>query len=61
MTIVPLIIFMVSCADQNIEQEENEPKTKEIPKPQYTLTDDQTHNKFSRSIPPLLVQRGYRL
>ena len=50
--IVPLSIFMISCADQNIEQEE--PKTKEITKPQYTLTDDQTHNKFSRTIPPVI-------
>ncbi|MCZ6900927.1 MAG: acetamidase/formamidase family protein [Bacteroidetes bacterium] len=54
LTIVPLSIFMVSCADQNIEQEQKEPKTKEIPKPQYTLTADQTHNKFSRSIPPVV-------
>jgi len=54
LTIVPLSIFMVSCADQNIEQGQKEPKTKEIPKPQYTLTADQTHNKFSRSIPPVL-------
>ena len=42
LTIVPLSIFMVGCADQNIEQEQKEPKTKEIPKPQYTLTADQT-------------------
>ncbi|MCZ6521025.1 MAG: acetamidase/formamidase family protein [Bacteroidetes bacterium] len=54
LTIVPLSIFMVNCADQNIEQEQKEPKTKEIPKPQYTLTADQTHNKFSRSIPPVV-------
>ncbi|MCZ6693209.1 MAG: acetamidase/formamidase family protein [Bacteroidetes bacterium] len=54
LTIVPLSIFMVNCADQNIEQEQKEPKTNEIPKPQYTLTADQTHNKFSRSIPPVV-------
>ena len=27
---------------------------KQIPEPQFTLTKDQTHNKFSRTIPPVL-------
>ena len=31
-----------------------EPTTQSTPKPQYSLTKDQTHNKFSRTIEPVL-------
>lgn len=31
------------------------PSDRDVPEPQYTLKADQTHNKFSRTIPPVLT------
>ena len=43
-------IFLAACSGLNQKYEEY----KVIPEPEYFLTQDQTHNKFSRTIPPVL-------
>jgi acetamidase/formamidase len=43
-----LLIFCTQTADMKTVQ-------KDIPEPEYTLTRDQTHNKFSRIIPPVVT------
>jgi acetamidase/formamidase len=42
-TILTAIFLLLGCSNQN-----------QIPEAEYFLTRDQTHNKFSRSIPPVL-------
>lgn len=44
------ILLSLSCTGQNRESI----KQAAIPEPEYFLTRDQTHNKFSRTIPPVL-------
>lgn len=49
-----LVVFMTACTiSDRSEQVEND--TKALPKPDHFLTSDQTHNKFSRTIPPVLT------
>lgn len=57
-----LILFISSCdntAPSSTPEEqvisESDQTEKQIPEPQFTLTKDQTHNKFSRTIPPVLT------
>lgn len=45
--IIPTFLFMY-CSNQNKTTQEN------YPEPQYFLTKDQTHNKFSKNVPPVL-------
>lgn len=53
--------LLVACEtpEQNAATAENTGMVasmeRNIPAPQYTLTKDQTHNKFSRTIPPVLT------
>jgi acetamidase/formamidase len=55
--IFTLIILISSCTE-NINQEIAVDE-KQTPEAQYTLNSKQTHNKFSRSIPPMLrVESG---
>jgi len=54
------LLFACEEPGSNIDAEEqivSEATTakKQIPEPQFTLTKDQTHNKFSRTIPPVLT------
>jgi acetamidase/formamidase len=46
-----LSVCLSSCTT---ETEKQIPHTQNIPAPQYSLTQDQTHNKFSRLIPPVI-------
>jgi acetamidase/formamidase len=43
-------LLMVNCAEKSPETSTE----KQSPQPQYTLRADQTHNKFSSAIPPVL-------
>lgn len=54
-----LILFLMACENKVVEQveevvEQVESK-KTVPTPQYKLTKDQTHSKFSSAIPPILT------
>ena len=57
-TLFSFILFSPSCtppeAPAAVEEVKQMVSKKEIPKPQYSLTKDQTHNKFSSTIPPIL-------
>lgn len=60
--LLALTSFFFSCepttpASETEQQavSETAPAEKQIPEPQFTLTKDQTHNKFSRIIPPVLT------
>ncbi|MBT8400069.1 MAG: acetamidase/formamidase family protein [Rhodothermia bacterium] len=48
--LVPVVILVVSCADPSIE-----PRSAPEIKPDFTLTDDQIHSKFSRLIEPVIT------
>jgi acetamidase/formamidase len=50
-------IFLWHCQEKPREQEELQAATN-IPKPEYSLSKDQTHNKFSSAIPPILKVRS---
>ncbi len=44
-----------SGSDADTQEVNQAPSSeKDVPEPQYTLTKDQTHNKFSKTIPPVL-------
>ena len=45
-----MLTFIISCTTQD----QKSTAKKQIPEPQYFLTKDQTHNKFSKNIPPVL-------
>lgn len=45
-----LCISLTTCSEINQQNSQ----AKSIPEPEYFLTQDQTHNKFSRAIPPVL-------
>ena len=49
------VLLVISCKQENKDQNELS-ATKQVSEvnPQYTLTRDQTHNKFSSKIPPIL-------
>lgn len=51
-----LALCLAACAPPNAQRaaEPATPEAPETPTPQYTLTADQTHNKFSSAIPPAL-------
>lgn len=52
-----LLVITISCSQPNGDSNEVEllpSKTSEYPSPEYSLSKDQTHNKFSNSIPPVL-------
>ena len=49
-----LIFFLVIIIGCAVEKEQPQSSTSSIPEVQYCLTEDQTHNKFSRLIPPVL-------
>lgn len=52
---VTLVSFVLSSCSTEIKQKNPDSENvKEIPEPEYTLTKDQTHNKFSRTIEPVL-------
>ena len=53
---IGLLSFM-ACNSPESSTPEQEPTSAEkpIPEPQYSLTKDQTHNKFSNTIPPILT------
>ncbi|MGK7390500.1 MAG: acetamidase/formamidase family protein [Candidatus Cyclobacteriaceae bacterium M2_1C_046] len=57
-----LLLVLNSCAETPEQQDENNTGSEiseDIPKIHHTLTKDQTHNKFSSLIPPVLrVQPG---
>lgn len=44
-----------SAAEDEAVMVNQSPSEKQIPEPEYTLTKDQTHNKFSRTIEPVLT------
>ncbi len=48
-------IAFFACAKQPPTDSTARPEGAGVPTPQFTLTDDQTHNKFSRSIAPVLT------
>ncbi len=52
-----LILFYLAACAPNAKQEplNEEPVEKVYPEAQYSLTKDQTHNKFSSAIPPILT------
>lgn len=60
------LLFANACTNNEADTPRDTPKAaepemveKEIPTPQHTLTKDQTHNKFSKNIPPILkVESG---
>ena len=52
-----LLVITISCSQPNGDSNEVEllpSKTSEYPTPEYSLSKDQTHNKFSNTIPPVL-------
>ena len=50
------LLATVSCKETTTErQSPSEATTAAIPPKQYSLTTDQTHNKFSKTIPPVLT------
>jgi acetamidase/formamidase len=56
MKLFPYVILLGSilgCTETKSELE-SQPLEKQIPKPEYTLSNEQTHNKFSRKIAPVL-------
>ena len=51
----PAFIFLLfSCNSPEATNSDSEADPKPVPEPQYFLTKDQTHNKFSSAIPPVL-------
>ncbi|MEM7297653.1 MAG: acetamidase/formamidase family protein [Bacteroidota bacterium] len=48
-----LIVVLTACT-VSVETD-NDTNTQNLPAPDHFLTSDQTHNKFSRSIPPVLT------
>lgn len=51
----PIIsIAILACSESPTTSSPGSVPSNETPTPQYTLTKDQTHNKFSRTIPPIL-------
>lgn len=50
---VILIGSILGCSETRTELESQAPD-KQIPKPEYSLSNEQTHNKFSRKIAPVL-------
>ena len=56
MKLFPYVILLGSilgCTETRTELE-SQPPDKQIPKPEYSLSNEQTHNKFSRNIAPVL-------
>lgn len=53
--LVVLVMVMTAC-DTRVEvtEKESSSESKVIPEPQYSLSSKQTHNKFSRTIAPVL-------
>lgn len=53
--LVVLVMVMTAC-DTHVEvtEKESSSESKVIPEPQYSLSSKQTHNKFSRTIAPVL-------
>jgi acetamidase/formamidase len=57
------LTFVSFSCEQSVSSSETEQRVvsetataeKQIPEPQFTLTKDQTHNRFSRTIPPVLT------
>jgi acetamidase/formamidase len=48
-------LIVITACDTRVEVTEKEsPEAKVVPEPQYSLSSKQTHNKFSRSIAPVL-------
>ncbi len=57
MKLFPYVILLGSilgCTETTTELE-SQPTDKQIPKPEYSLSKEQTHNKFSRNIAPVLT------
>lgn len=57
MKLFPYVILLGSilgCTETTTELE-SQPADKKIPKPEYSLSNEQTHNKFSRTIAPVLT------
>jgi len=55
-SILLIPFFLIACTQSNQQAPPHEvPVEKSYPKPQYSLTKDQTHNKFSSAIPPILT------
>ena len=50
------IFLLTACTTtSNPEVKSETTQSENVPKPQYSLTKDQTHSKFSRTIPPVLT------
>lgn len=53
------LLLVLACNPLSPQEEAYQAPEKSIPTPQYTLTKDQTHNKFSATIEPILrVESG---
>ena len=52
-----LLVLVSACTPStgNESQEEDAAQVQTTPDPDFTLTSDQTHNKFSSTIPPVLT------
>ncbi len=54
-----LLLALCHCQPQETEEKkvisEDQPPKAEVPSPKYTLTSDQTHNRFSSTIAPVLT------
>ncbi|GIV60070.1 MAG: acetamidase [Rhodothermaceae bacterium] len=46
--------LLAACTVETPPAPSDAPATRTVPEPQYTLTKDQTHNRFSAAIPPVL-------
>lgn len=54
-SLIALSLFMAFCSCTTPTKEKLHTEEKSYPEPQYTLTTEQTHNKFSSTIEPVLT------
>lgn len=54
-SLIALSLFMTFCSCTTPTKEKLHAEEKNYPEPQYTLTTEQTHNKFSSTIEPVLT------
>ncbi|GIV58623.1 MAG: acetamidase [Rhodothermaceae bacterium] len=53
-TLLPGLAFLLAACSAETPAPSEAPPERPVPEPQYTLTKDQTHNRFSAAIPPVL-------
>jgi len=57
LTLLFILVFAAACTATtgNESQDQEDVQASTIPEPDFTITTDQTHNKFSSAIPPILT------